>query len=166
MIADKRWTQFKITADLNIPVRAAYEAWTTSGGLESWFLREADFFTSAGRKRAPGEFVAKTDRYEWRWHGWPDDVKEHGQILEANGKDFIKFSFSGGSVVSVYINKRNDLTMIDLVQESIPFEKDPSKSLFVGCQNAWVFYLANLKSIYQGGIDLRNKEVDVMSSFK
>lgn len=166
MAADKRWTKFKITADLKIPVRAAYEAWTTPAGLESWFLREAHFFTKAGRKRAPEEVLAKNDRYEWRWHGWPSEVMEQGQIIEANGKDFIKFSFSGGSIVSVYINRKGDLTMIDLVQENIPPEDDPSKSLFVGCQTAWLFYLANLKSIYQGGIDLRNKQVDVESSFK
>jgi hypothetical protein len=28
----------------------------------------------------------------------------------------------------------------------------------VGCKAGWTFYLANLKSILEGGIDMRNKK--------
>jgi len=27
----------------------------------------------------------------------------------------------------------------------------------LGCASGWAFYLVNLKSIYEGGLDLRNK---------
>jgi hypothetical protein len=29
----------------------------------------------------------------------------------------------------------------------------------VGCGEGWTFYLTNLKSILEGGVDLRNKEM-------
>lgn len=163
---DERWTKFKVTADYNASVRAVYEAWTTQAGLESWFLRDALFYTVAGRQRANDEFILKEDTYLWRWHGYADSVFETGAILETNGSDYLKFTFSGGTVVSVNIGSKYGLTIAELVQENIPVEEDPAKNLFIGCQTGWLFYMANLKSILEGGIDLRSKREDVPSSFK
>jgi hypothetical protein len=104
--------------------------------------------------------------YEWYWHGFDDSAMEKGEVLEVNSIDFVKFTFSGGSIVSVSIEGRNGLTIVELTQENIPEEKDPSKNLFVHCQIGWTFYLANLKSIIEGGIDLRNKRLEISSNFK
>ncbi len=160
------WTSFKVAGDYNIDIRSLYEAWATAEGLEKWFLRKADFFTIPRRLREPGEFILKEDIYEWYWHGYGDENFEKGEILEANGTDFIKFTFSGGSIVSVNIQSRNGISLIELTQENIPEESDPAKNLFVQCQVGWTFYLANLKSVIEGGIDLRNKKLEVSSNFK
>ena len=160
------WTSFKVAGDYNTDIRSLYEAWATPAGLEKWFLRRANFFTVPMRLRDPDEFIMKEDTYEWYWHGWGDDAVEKGQILEANGTDFLKFSFSGGSIVSINISSRNGVSIVELTQENIPEESDPSKNLFVQCQVGWTFYLANLKSIMEGGVDLRNKKQEVSSNFK
>lgn len=165
-MTDNKWSSFKIAGDFNTDIRNLYEAWATTGGMEKWFLRKANFFTVAGRTREPEEFILAEDTYEWYWHGWGDEAMEKGQILEANGTDTIKFTFSGGSIVTVYIHSRNGLSMIDLTQENIPWEPDLSKNLYVQCQLGWTFYLANLKSVIEGGPDLRNKRVDLPSIFK
>ncbi len=161
-----KWTSFKVTGDYNTDVRSLYESWATTAGLEKWFLRKADFFTIPRRLREPEEFIMKEDVYEWYWHGYNDETFEKGQILEANGTDFIKFTFSGGSVVSVNLSSRNGVSIVDLTQENIPLESDPSKSLFILCQTGWLFYMTNLKSIIEGGLDLRNKRLEVSSNFK
>jgi len=163
---DNNWTRFKVIGDFNTGIRTLYEAWATTGGLEKWFLRRADFFTIAGRLRGPDEFIAKEDTYEWYWHGFGDENVEKGQILEANGTDFLKFSFSGGSIVSINIYTRNGVSIVELTQVNIPEEKDPSKNLYVQCQVGWTFYLANLKAVLEGGIDLRNKKLELSSNFK
>jgi len=161
-----KWTSFKVTGDYNTDIRSLYESWATTAGLEKWFLRKADFFTIPRRLREQEEFIMKEDVYEWYWHGYNDETFEKGQILEANGTDFIKFTFSGGSVVSVNLSSRNGVSIVDLTQENIPLESDPSKSLFILCQTGWLFYMTNLKSIIEGGIDLRNKRLEVSSNFK
>lgn len=164
---DNKWTNFKVVGDFNTTdIRSLYEAWTTAAGLENWFLRKADFYTVPGRLREPVEFILTEDTYEWYWHGFGDDTVEKGQILEANGTDFLKFTFAGNSVVSVNMYSRNGLSIIEIAQENIPEENDPSKSLYVQCQVGWTFYLANLKSVIEGGVDLRNKRLDLDSSFK
>ena len=163
---DNTWTSFKVAGDYNTDIRSLYEAWATTEGLEKWFLRKANFYTIPRRTRDPEEFIMKEDTYEWYWHGYGDDTSEKGQILEANGTDLLKFTFSGGSIVTVSLYSRNGVSIVELVQENIPEESDPSKNLFVQCQVGWTFYLANLKSILEGGIDLRNKSMVVSSNFK
>ena len=165
-MADYDWTKFIVKADFNTDVRTLYQAWTTPEGLESWFLRKANFYAIAGRLREPHESILKEDVYEWYWHGFDDSAVEKGEVLEVNSIDFLKFTFSGGSIVSVSIASRNGLSILELTQENIPEESDPSKNLLVQCQVGWTFYLANLKSIVEGGIDLRNKRMEISSNFK
>jgi uncharacterized protein YndB with AHSA1/START domain len=163
---DSKWTNFKVTGDYNIDIRSLYEAWATAEGIEKWFLRKANYYTVPLRLREPDEFILKEDTYEWYWHGYDDNTVETGQILEANGTDFIKFTFSGGSTVSISLYSRNGVSIVELLQENIPVEQDPSKNLYVQCQVGWTFYLANLKSVLEGGVDLRNKKLEVSSNFK
>ena len=165
-MTDNKWASFKVAGDYNTDVRSLYEAWATAEGIEKWFLRKANFYTIPRRTREPHEFIMTEDTYEWYWHGWGDDAVEKGQILEANGTDTIKFTFSRGSIVTVYIYSRNGVSMVELTQENIPEEADLTKNLYVQCQLGWTFYLANLKSVIEGGVDLRNKNVDLNSNFK
>ena len=157
--------KFTITADINTEdVRSVYLLWTTPEGLESWFLREANFYTIGKRLRAKDESIAKEDTYEWLWYGYEES--ERGVVMETNEIDLIKFTFSGKSVVSVNLKSANGATLVELTQENIPQENDLDKNLYVQCQIGWTFYLANLKSIVEGGVDLRNKRVDLKSSFR
>lgn len=165
MISNK-WTSFKVTGDYETSIPVLYAAWSTSQDIEKWFLRTANFYSNDGRKRRRDEPVSAGDTYRWFWHGWGDDVFEDGKILEANGTDLIKFTFTGGCIVSINLKKINEVSVVTLVQENIPEETDPSKNLFVHCQTGWTFYMANLKSVTEGGVDLRNKRLDLSSNFK
>jgi len=163
---DDKWSSFKLTGDYNTDIRSLYEAWASPAGLEKWFLRKADFYAIAGRLRDPDEFIMKEDTYEWYWHGWDDSTCEKGEILEANGTDLVKFTFAKDNIVTVQISSRNGVSIVELTQENIALEEDPTKNLFVQCQVGWTFYFANLKSVLEGGVDLRNKKLEVSSNFK
>jgi uncharacterized protein YndB with AHSA1/START domain len=163
---DNKWTSFKVTGDYDTDIRTLYEAWATPGGLEAWFLRKANFYTVPHRTREPKEFIMKEDTYEWYWYGWGDESLEKGQVLEANGTDLIKFTFAKDCIVTVEISSRNGISLVELTQENIPLENDPAKNLFVQCQTGWLFYMTNLKSLIEGGVDLRNKKLEVSSNFK
>jgi uncharacterized protein YndB with AHSA1/START domain len=165
-MAGHDWTKFTITADFDIDAISIYKAWTTPAGLESWFLRKADFYTITGRLREPEEFILKEDTYEWWWHGFDDMTIQKGEVLEVNSIDFLKFTFTDDTIVSVSIRSASGLTILELTQENIKEDPDPNSNLFVQCQIGWTFYLANLKSVIEGGIDLRNKRMDVQSNFK
>ena len=160
------WSSFKLVAGFNSTISNVYDAWASAEGIEKWFLRSADFFTREGRPRTRTEKIQSGDSYLWKWHGFPDDIFEKGTILEANGKDILKFTFSGGCTVSVFIRPLDEITLLDLLQENISWDDNPERNLYVQCQTGWLFYLANLKSMIEGGIDLRNKRTDLQTSFK
>lgn len=154
------WTQFTLRINVSAAPEALYEAWVTRRGIESWFLRLSEYRRNDALLEAD-EPVQRGDRYKWQWFGYPDSVVEYGEVLQANGKDLVEFTFGGTAGlpmhVSVAFRIEETETIVELTQYNIA-KDDRSKSNFhVGCMQGWTFYLANLKSLMEGGIDLRNK---------
>ncbi|OJW84016.1 MAG: hypothetical protein BGO69_09840 [Bacteroidetes bacterium 46-16] len=155
------WSRFTQKININAPVQVIYAAWTTREKLEQWFLRKAEFHTTDGKLRDANSHIHAGDTYEWLWHGHPDTTFEKGSVLETNGIDKIKFSFTAGALVTVQIGEVNGENIVMLTQEQIPEDEHGMVYYNLGCQTGWCFYLANLKSILEGGIDLRNKNMQL-----
>jgi uncharacterized protein YndB with AHSA1/START domain len=159
-MAAQKWASFTLITNIDTDdVRSIFEAWATPAGMEKWFLRKADFYTITKRLRLPQELIKKEDTYKWLWYGYSDEAAESGEVLATNEIDLLKFTFTGGSIVTIAIESRKGFTVVKLTQENIPEENDLDKNLYVQCQIGWTFYLANLKSIIEGGVDLRDKRV-------
>lgn len=153
------WDNFTKRITIKTDINKLYDAWSTKEGIESWFLRES-VFSRNGNDLLPGQQIKKEDTYKWLWHGYGDDVAEYCRILEANGKDMLQFTFTGNCIVTVKIYREDQEIIAELTQENIPEDHNPKTNLYVGCGEGWTFYLANLKSVLEGGLDLRNKNVD------
>lgn len=155
------WHSFNLRININASVAAVYEMWSTAQAIEKWFLRQCEIKSSEGVIKAPGDVILKGDTYLWRWHGYPDDTMEQGEILDANGMDLFQFTFgqegADTMVCTVKIYTEAEETICELIQGNIP-DNDKGKTFYhIGCFGGWTFYLANLKSILEGGVDLRNK---------
>jgi hypothetical protein len=157
MAASYDWSRFVVRISINATIDKLYHAWSTREGMEYWFLRLSEYKKTDGTLRGDKEYVEKGDTYKWLWHGWSDDTVEHGTILDCNGKDFFKFSFGKAGNCAVVIKKEEGESMIELVQDNIPTDEQGMHYWHLGCKTGWTFYLANMKSLYEGGIDLRNK---------
>jgi len=157
------WNQFTKRITINASTQDIYNSWATQAGLESWFLRKAEFTDRNKKVRERNATVQPGDTYEWTWFGYPDTVHEHHTILEANGKDYIKFRFSGGCIVTVTIKKENNEMICELTQDMIPADENKRQMFYIECSKGWTFYMTNLKSILEGGIDLRNKNEAIES---
>ncbi len=156
------WSKFTKRINIRCAAADAYHAWDSPGRLESWFLRSAVFYPGGGSdQRAPDNTIVKGDRYEWMWHGWGDEVKETGEVLEANGHDLFRFSFGKAGIVAVRIATAEEQTIVELTQDHIPVDEKSKAEYHVGCLEGWTFYLANLKSVLEGGLDLRNKNLKI-----
>jgi uncharacterized protein YndB with AHSA1/START domain len=151
------WRKFTKRIPIKTEISKVYHAWSTQEELENWFLRKAEFTKPGNCLRAPDEEIQKGDQYLWIWYGYPDTVFEKKQILEANGKDFLQFGFTAECIVSVKLYTLEGETIVELTQDNIPPDDNPATNLHIGCGEGWTFYLANLKSYLEGGIDLRNK---------
>ncbi len=151
------WSSFTTRIPVNAPIEKIYLCWATKAGMEFWFLRLSEYKKPTGELRKADEPVQNGDTYKWFWYGWRDDTVEYGNIIECNGKDFLKFSFGKAGVCSVNIKKEVAETIVELVQENIPDDEQGKEYFHLGCKTGWTFYLANLKSLLEGGIDLRNR---------
>jgi uncharacterized protein YndB with AHSA1/START domain len=152
------WTKFTKRIAVKAGIPEIYRLISTPEGLESWFLRLAEFTLPGNGIRTGSAGIEKDDSYRWRWHGYSDEVEEKGRVLEANGKDTIRFTFAGDCQVTITAVPRNDLTVVEITQENIPTDEQSKVNYYVGCSEGWAFYLANLKSLLEGGIDLRNRD--------
>jgi uncharacterized protein YndB with AHSA1/START domain len=153
------WKQFTRRIAINAPAKAIYDAWTTQQGLESWFLRLAAFRNAEGALRGRQSRIEKDDLYTWQWYGYDDSTSESWQVLEVNGWDRLQFVFSGGCIVTVTIKQEAGETICELVQDMPMEDSTKRQGYYVDCGNGWTFYLANLKSVLEGGHDLRNRNV-------
>jgi uncharacterized protein YndB with AHSA1/START domain len=162
-IISNKWSAFTLRVTIKADPQKIYDAWATQAGLESWFLRKAEFTTLERSKRGLADYIQKGDRYEWLWFGYGDDIVERREVVEANGKNLVRFIFSGGCTVTVVIKHEHGEVLAELKQENIPLEDDPKMNLCLNCSTGWTFYMANLKSVLEGGIDLRNKNDKIVS---
>ena len=151
------WSRFVVRIDVSAHADELYKAWATRKGIEYWFLRLGEFKSKDGSLRNNEEFVQKGDQYKWLWHGWPDETVEYGEILDCNGLNSIRFSFGKAGICTVNIRKEEGVNIVELIQEEIPTDEKSMQLYHVGCKTGWTFYMANLKSLYEGGVDLRNK---------
>lgn len=148
------WTTFSKRISIKASKKAIFDAWTTQENLESWFLSQAEFKTADGTAKDRNLKITHGDSYIWMWHG-SDNIAE-GKVLENNGTDILGFTFLGCEV-QLEIKEEDNENIVDVVQSKIPLDEDSKMSYYVGCSRGWTFYLTNLKSILEGGIDLRNK---------
>ncbi len=143
---------------IKAPLEKLYWCWGTAEGITSWFLRKA-LYTTSGKARNPQEHVQAGDRYTWAWHNW--DEEETGAILQANGSDFLEFSFAGVSKVSVALEDKGTAVLITLKQYEIPTDEQHMLNVHHGCSNGWTFWLANLKAYLEHGVLLNETEFDL-----
>jgi uncharacterized protein YndB with AHSA1/START domain len=157
MTAPYDWDHFIVRINVNAPLQTLYDAWATRAGMEYWFLRVSEYTRKDGTIRPDDEHAQQGDSYRWLWHGWSDETVEYGSIMEANGRDSFKFSFGKAGDCTVKIFRDMGETFVELKQEHIPTDEHGHYYWHLGCKTGWTFYFANMKSLYEGGIDLRNK---------
>lgn len=158
---EPQWSNFKLRVNVKANPEKAYRAWTTPAALESWFLRKAIFRDAQGKPLEKNDPVKPGDSYEWYWHGYPDSVVEKGKVLKANGKNLMSFTFSMGCPVTISIYEESNETIVELVESDLPTDTETMLKHYVGDSRGWIFYLTNLKSLLEGGIDLRNRKLEL-----
>ena len=133
-----------------------YDAWTKADELERWFLSKARFFDEANQPVPMNKNFEAAMRYEFSWFLYP--TTEGGRITKANGKDHLQFTFAGDCLVDVHLSEQYGYTVVELSQTNIPIDDDSKQNIRLGCSSGWSFYFVNLKSVYEGGLDLRSKD--------
>ena len=148
------WTNFTRKIAVKTDLDVMYRAWSRGAEMEKWFLSHCEY-RDAGAPIPKTSDVKKGNTYAWQWFLY--DVTEEGEITEANGTDHIQFTFAEVCTVDVHLSQIGDHTVVSLTQSNIPTDDLSKERIRLGCDAGWSFFLVNLKSVYEGGLDLRNK---------
>lgn len=150
------WTCYTKRIAVKAPLTAIYAAWTKAEELEKWFLEKVCFFDKNDKLISKQASAEDSFTYTWKWHIYEDTMP--GRIISANGKDLFQFTFEGECIVEVKLTIAGEYTVIELTHKNIPTDDHAKQHIRLGCASGWSFYLVNLKSVYEGGLDLRNKD--------
>jgi len=149
------WTRFQIHSYVGAQPEDVFRYWATAAGLESFFIRTAEFRSKGDQGRDPDEIVAGGDHYLWHFL---HDFKLQGKIIEVTEQPSVTFTF-GDMEVMVSVHAVDSGSLVRLEQYHIPAETDDERAVnHLNCRSCWVFYLANLKSICETGHDLREHD--------
>ncbi|MEE8576388.1 MAG: SRPBCC domain-containing protein [candidate division Zixibacteria bacterium] len=149
------WSQFTVHIYCKRSVEETFRCWATSDGLESFFVQSAELTDSHGNHRDGKAPAQLGDRYRFKWI---HDYDLSGQILLVDLGRKLKFSFSEMEV-TVTISPDGDRSLVRLHQTKIPAETDSEKAAnHLNCRSCWVFFLSNLKSVLEYGVDLREHD--------
>lgn len=154
------WTQFSKRIFINAELDAVYNAWTKREELEKWFLSKALFSSKEGKEITVGESITSDSSYQWNW--FAQNHYEEGRVLQANRSDYLAFTFAGNCKVEIKLSQVKDQILVELNQSEIPLDDSSKENIRLGCAFGWTFYLLNLKSVLEGGLDLRNKDTELV----
>ncbi len=150
------WTCFTKKIAVKAPMSHIYDAWTKPAEIEKWFLKTARYKDKNGIEVSMNSNVTEGMNYEWSWFLYSEIEK--GSIKIANGKDHFQFTFAGQCIVDVKLTEQYEHTVVELNQTNIPTDDVSKQEIRLGCSSGWSFYMVNLKSVFQGGLDLRSKD--------
>ncbi|MBK8365240.1 MAG: SRPBCC domain-containing protein [Bacteroidetes bacterium] len=150
------WSQFTKRIQIKSDLATIYNSWTKSAELEKWFLSKAVYFDSNGKNISATENVSAGCKYEWNW--FAQNYFESGKVITANGTDLFEFTFAGECKVQVKLSEVKNYVLVEITQKEIPLDNNSIQNIILGCAFVWTFYLINLKSVLEGGLDLRNKD--------
>ena len=154
----EKWKRLHQVIYLEAPIESVYAAWATSKGLVGWFPMEAVLTDAGGEELPPDGAAVVGGGFKFLWH---TGHVEEGEFLEANGTDRLRFTFGEGIEVAVCLKEAGDgFVAVDLSQTQ---DRSPEENLKVllGFKEGWAFYLANLRSVLEGGLDIRDFTHDI-----
>lgn len=146
---------------LNAPLEKVYVFAATASGIIKWFIGKAKYYYKDNNIRLGNEFARKGDSYLWTWLN--KDLELKGIVTGAVENKLFQFTFSPLYLVTLEFFPENNRTKLTLTQE---YQQSAQRNDFnyINCCTCWVFFLTNLKSVIENGIDLREKEItDEMS---
>jgi len=149
------WTQFRVSMIYRAPLPAVFGAWATPAGLESFFIAEGDHRGPDAKRRAGGEIVTRGDTYHWRWlHG----IDLPGEVLAVEPDRSVAYTFGSDMRIDVSFAERSGAIEVCVHQTGCATE-DPDRAWqHLNCRSCWVYFLTNLKSVLEHGIDLRDRD--------
>ncbi len=150
------WKNFSHGTIVNMEIDIMYDAIHTSEGLEEWLVGEANFKRN-GKVLSKEDYIFTGDTYHWKWLAKDYEVK--GKVLGSFPDRRIQFTFGDNFEVSIQLKSMQDSRTKVILEQRRTDGKETPDFGFLNCCVCWVFFLTNLKSTQEFGVDLRETKV-------
>jgi uncharacterized protein YndB with AHSA1/START domain len=129
--------------------------WTRTDLVTKWFVNQCEFLDVNGLA-CPNARPGGT--YKWTWL---DGSVDASQVLEVEPTRVLYNWYNNQGTIEITATPDQSGSMVQLTQK-MSDKIEPQEVLMAqyGCKIGWTFFLANLKSVVEGGIDLREKSPD------
>jgi len=140
----KDWSQFTLKIAINKPPTAVFRAWTDERIVSKWFTVK-----TAIEPRKNGRIY-----YEWL-----EGDKMDAKVIAVVKNRSFTFPFGDkGERVTVKFKKNGRGCICELHQYNMKTDDVSKSNMHLGCAQGWTFFLTNLKSYLEHGIDLRGHD--------
>lgn len=150
-------SEFHHSIYLHSHLSEVYHYVASADGICRWFMGKAEYIDSDGNILNAADSARKDDTFRWHWLN--KDLSIKGRILEAKNNELFSFTFGTSFEVTFTLRKHNGRVLLTLHQK---YAAGSGKNDFahINCCTCWVFFLTNLKSVLEHGIDLRETLID------
>ena len=113
MLEPYDWSEFTVHSYYRAPLERVFDAWSTAGGLSSFFIGSARHTDASGRERRQDETAGAGDAYAWTFlHGF----ELAGEFLACVPNEHVAFTFGGAMRVAVTLRAVGDQVEVRLHQ--------------------------------------------------
>lgn len=138
------WTQFKLKIAINKSVATVFKAWTDDKIVSKWFTEKT---------------IIEPRRNGRIYFEWLACDKMETKVISISKNKHFTFPFgTNGERVTVRFIKDGRGCICELHQYNMLTTEKSKWEMHKGCAEGWTFFLANLKSYLENGIDLRSHE--------
>jgi len=138
------WSQFKLKVAISKSVATVFKAWTDDSVVSEWFTEKAVI-----EPRKNGRIYSE----------WLAGDKMEAKVTSISRNSYFTFPFGNkGERVTVRFLKDGRRCICELRQYNMRTTPKSKWEMHRGCIQGWTFFLANLKSYLENGIDLRSHD--------
>lgn len=137
---------------LAAPLSKVYSYAASAEGLSKWFMGTVKYILPVGAELESSQNVSQGCSYKWQW--LEKDLEIEGKVLEAIEDNKVAFTFGISFEVRFSLESKGGRTIFTLHQKYIE-GAEKNDFAHINCCSCWVFFLTNLKSVIENGIDLR-----------
>lgn len=148
--------EFRHSIYLNAALEEVYTIAASAAGICKWFMGRAVYTEPDGRELGSSENAYEGCSFCWKW--LEKDLEIDGRVLKSERNNKFSFTFGKSFEVSFILENSGGRILFTLHQK---YAADAEKNDFaqINCCTCWVFFLTNLKSVIENGIDLRETAV-------
>ena len=150
--ADELLAPFTLKIWVRADAGTLRRAWTRPEEVVRWFVSRCAYFGADGEQ---ADEAVTGGTYRWEWI---ESTTEESKVIAVD-RDVLRFGwFHDKGEVKVCFTEAGDETLMELTQTMRDGTEAERLDAQVDCKLGWTFFLANLKSVYEGGLDLRETD--------